>query len=256
MKENQNNIVVFLLILLLLIVIGMSVFIVVDKLPKQNTNNVQNEDNGSNTDNVQNGNNVPSQKTILYKDSTKNLVYDIEKTAYNEAQNFSIKVKLPYVNIDSTYAEEINKAIINIELETYNTVSYSSYLNDNILSIVIRMANRLAAIEEVYYLVYNIDIYTGERVSNAEILNYLNTTEEKVLKQLPEKYKNAFVSIWKDHLNEVYEDYTKSDVYKETVSQNTYSAMFIGKNRSLKVIGRIYALIGHGCYYEVMDIDL
>ena len=129
MKENQNNIVVFLLVLLLLIVIGMSVFIIVDKLPKQNTNNVQKENNGSNTGDVQNGNNVPSQKTILYKDSTMNLVYDIEKTAYNEAQNFSIKVKLPYVNIDSTYAEEINKAIINIELETYNTVSYSSYLN-------------------------------------------------------------------------------------------------------------------------------
>ena len=122
-----------------------------------------------------------TKTNVTREDESKELVYDLV-TEEN--------LKLPYININSSYAKSINKSIeagkdkrfltnktVNGITEGGNAdkVDYSYYTNNNILSVVIKS---YYASDYDFYEVYNIDVNTGMPVSNLEIINSKNLSIE------------------------------------------------------------------------------
>lgn len=242
MKKGNGG-VTFLIILLFATVIILSVYILVG--------------NGKVNNGEEEGKYTGTSKTVLYEDASKEIVYAIKRQSTITLEDGSYNtVELPYINISSPYALEINSAIQSMYLNSYNDYEYFSYLNDNILSVVIDERFQGDGIRN--YMVYNIDIYTGERVSNKEIFASIGTTEDKVKEVLQQSYHNAFLLKFPT-ISELYEDYTQSTEYKSTVSEENLSLdvpMFLGLNKSLKLVGKIYSPAGAIYYYSIVDISL
>ena len=84
-------------------------------------------------------------------DNSKGLLYTIYRSNQRSEGKYDINVELPYININNEKVNEINKEIIltfgqkvqsilntpNINNTIY-TVEYTAYINNNILSVVIR----------------------------------------------------------------------------------------------------------------------
>lgn len=190
---------------------------------------------------------------VKYQDSTKDLVYSYTKDVEG-VDGTTLTFKLPYVNILSSYADEVNKNISNMLLSMYVNFEYYTYLNDNILSLVIE--GTAHANGSRIYSVYNIDIYTGDRIYNEDILEYLGVTEEEYISCLPAAYHNAFLEKF-PNISDIYDDYTKSEEYKSTVSEANCTIdipMYMGLNKALKVIGKIYSPAGPLYYSEIVNV--
>ena len=169
--KKKNKGVIVLLVILIIIVLGLSAYVVYDKVIEKN--NVSEKEENTTTN---------KEKKMLLKDESKDIVYDL----YNESKQEqdtgrNINIKLPYLNINSDYANIINKEINLIYQKQNEQVliypyDYSYYINDNILSLIIKTSD-----EGCYpdYYVYNIDIYNGNSISNLELLdkNGIDTTD-------------------------------------------------------------------------------
>lgn len=234
MKKGQSTGVVVLCVLLFLAVIAIAIYMVIDF-----------------KDLIESPTNLKSQ--VKYQDSTKDLVYSYEKDVEG-VDGTALTFKLPYVNILSSYADEINKNISNMSLSIYVNFEYYVYLNDNILSLVVE--GTVYANGSRVYSVYNIDIYTGERIYNEDILEYLGITEEEYIAKLPAAYHNAFLEKF-PNISDIYEDYTKSEEYKNTIADSNCTIdtpMYMGLNKALKVIGKIYSPAGPSYYNEIVNV--
>ncbi|MCL2322612.1 MAG: hypothetical protein FWC47_10990 [Oscillospiraceae bacterium] len=216
-------------------------------------------------------------------DASKDLVY----TSLNATSN-EYSYDLPTINIDSTDVTEINRKIqkdyltkINEEITNDEqglsvvmiSLKYDSYINNNILSLVIDHA--ISANDLHYYDVYNVDIYTGKSIDNIDLLKYKNIDETNFLNTLTELYKNKFVELYgskdsyienlrnapsgwtEEGLKEQDAFYTEQ--YNKTIDANNCSVqtpIFLNSNNNISVIAKIYAIAGGDSYNYVLDTGL
>ena len=247
---------------------------------ENNVNNLTNQVSNINKD--QNVPNTTNPKTIKKLDESKDLLYS-SYSKYSSQYSYSI----PYINIDSADAKKINSEIqtyyknlveqeLKYEAQGYSvhmdTIKYTSYINNNILSVVISNTYPNSCI---YYKVYNLDIYNGTTVSNADILNLKNTTEAKLLDKLKELYKNKFVSLYGTRENYINNMKTapvgwtetelqeQAKLYDEqfnyTISDNNCSIstpMFLNDDGNICVVATIYSLAGASSYQHIIDTNI
>lgn len=163
------------------------------------------------------------------------------------------KYKVPTINIDSIYAKNCNsemKKYVEEEIKLYEkatklpnniitTCNYYWALNDNILSVVFFIGK--ADIDE--YHVYNIDINTGERIINSEILEAAKINDYIFAENGSEAMKDFFEHYAFD--SSIIKDKTSSE-YKEAYENSTgrgnfdrYMDMFLNKNGELCVIAKV-----------------
>ena len=182
-------------------------------------------------------------KKVKKLDNSKELVYTL---ASKKSKKNDYSFEIPYINIDSEYAKETNNKIqkkySNLDklakeateypADSLGVVKYKAYTNNNILSLVITEGS---IIDEYY--VYNIDIYTGKKVSNEEILKTKNVSESKFLNKVEELCTNAINEIYKNS------DYgSKKESLKSTIkkNKNIEIKMFLGKGNEINIIPLIY----------------
>ena len=247
---------------------------------ENNVNNLTNQVSNINKD--QNVPNTTNPKTIKKLDESKDLLYS-SYSKYSSQYSYSI----PYINIDSADAKKINSEIqtyyknlveqeLKYEAQGYSvhmdTIKYTSYINNNILSVVISNTYPNSCI---YYKVYNLDIYNGTTVSNADILNLKNITEAKLLDKLKELYKNKFVSLYGTRENYINNMKTapigwtetelqeQAKLYDEqfnyTISDNNCSIstpMFLNDDGNICVVATIYSLAGASSYQHIIDTNI
>ena len=222
--------------------------------------------NNSNFDNSINNSENTSQ--IAESENKKiNKVYEDKELIYSSYSKYSSEYSysLPYININSADINKINQEIeeyymplINNELKneqegfsvTMYNIKYTSYLNDNILSLVI---SDYSPNDDIYYTVYNVDIYTGRKISNSELINLKNISESD--------YLNNLQTLCKEHFIAKYNSLEKSDFYEErynkTISTDNCSIqtpIFLNKDGNISVIPCIYGLAGD--YFLVIDTDM
>ena len=158
-KVNLSTVIFVLIILVLLIIIG-GMWYHYNNSDENNANTIASEEN--------------QVKKINKKEEEKEIVY----TSYSkESSEYSYAV--PYININSEDVEKINEEIKNEFMSlieealqnekegssiVLNEVKYNSYLNDNILSVIISGAYQGGDYKN--YKVYNVDIYTGKSITN------------------------------------------------------------------------------------------
>ena len=259
-KKSKGPLVI--IILLILIILGLAGYICYDKfIAKDDT--PKSIDRKDITDN--------SNKKILKKNESKDVVY----TAYKGKSSDNMDVLIPEINIDSIYAKKINLEIrtkmlvdykyddsnvINCNSELCPMIKYKYYINNNILSLLVYVDYLTDPINHEYYT-YNIDVYTGEEITNKDLVKLKNINEKNFSKKLSDVFKEAYAfDKYYDGKNN-YPDEKKfaTEMYNKTTDLNNCSIgnpMFLNENGELIVVlGVYYYAGGEGTTDSIVNID-
>ena len=285
-KISVGTFICIIIIILLLILLGITYYFGFIKKDQNNqSNNIEQSTNIVNTNNVTNtekaentiGNETTENKTkkINKLDESKDIVY----TLYSKNDN---AINVPYINIDSPDVKRINDEIEDyykpridgdpMEFGYPHNVKYYSYINDNILSLVIEVITDNGINE---YKVYNLDIYDGTVVTNTDILKLKKLTESEFLTKLKELYQNKFISLygskeewaeksmapWQDKNNinysQIYEEYELQ--LKNTIDPRNYSIdtpIYLNENGKISIVANIFSMAGANTYRHIIDTDI
>lgn len=265
-KEKSNKGLKILLVILILIVLGLSGYLVYDKF-------INKEDNKSTTKATTNNNTQVdnSNKKVLKKDESKEIVY----TLYTGKSSDNMEVIVPEINIDSKYTERVNSDIRTIMLKDYKyngangiicnselcpMIKYKYYVNNNILSLVIYVDYLTDPLNHNYYT-YNIDIYTGEEITNKDLSKIKNIDINDFSTKLSNTFKEAypFDKYYDGNNNYSEEKEFAQKTYSMTTDSKNCSIdnpMFLNENGELNVIlGVYYYAGGEGSTDNILNID-
>lgn len=194
---------------------------------------------------------------------------DIIYSAYNVQEDiegkYSVDLKLPAFNIQSDIADEYNSTtqsifadkasdiFMNVDKLTKYTiynVEYVAYLNENILSLVIKSTLKEGnSAQRIIVQTYNYDIETNKKVTLNEILEKQDIKTRDVNKKIERQVKEAGKQA------EEISQATGQIVYKRDINNAMYitdnvSTFFIGKD------GQIYILYPYGNNNATSEIDI
>ena len=169
----------------------------------------------------------------------------------------TVKYQIPQVSISGKNMDSVNKRIKKNNPEKYSNpkksggfgiceVTYSYYINGDILSIIIRYSKRTGDGAPDGYDIYNIRISTGKLLSKKALLKQCGTTEKKFLKNAKKIYKS--IKIRKPFFTK----YSKSDTLKNCVSMKHISP-YVGKNGHLCFAGIVGWEADAGCKEALFD---
>lgn len=229
-----------------------------------NNNNIQNPDNSINNEiKPKTQEEIKSQLNSLFtneiisndydetnlqkRDASKGIVYsayDIQK----QEGNYELDVHLPVINIKDSVATDFNKMtqsifankasdILNNKYteKVIYSVDYISYVNDNILSLVIKSTLKQGNNpQRVIVQAYNYNLETGEKVQLVDVLAKRNIIQSDCQNKIHEIVTKA----QEEAQVLVQSGYT---VYNRNLSDSMYqisniSTFFLGKNEELYII--------------------
>ena len=194
-------------------------------------------------------------------DADKDYIYtNYEKTEVNSG-NYEIDVKIPVININSEEIKSYNEAIKQVFQDkaesilnggsnrSVYSVDYEAFLNNNILSIVIRSTLKEGSNpQRVIIQTYCYNIKEMKKVEFSDIMTlknlYTNTVQEKIRKQIQGKQEEAKA------LQQLgYSVYIR-DLRSDRYDVENISNFFIDENNNVYVI---YAY-GNSSNTDVTDI--
>lgn len=198
---------------------------------------------------------------VIRKDSAKELVY----TSYNKKEEvnnkFMLNVNIPNFNINNKNAEKINDEInslfynkaIDILTKTENyvvySVQYKGYVNDNVLSLVIRATLKEGENPQREIIkTYNYNLISNSNLNLSEVLQYRQISKENVQKKIYETIKVASENA-KAYNEQGYNKFLRNindSMYK---MENT-TVFFMGEGKAL------YILYPYGNSNYTSEIDL
>ena len=258
--QKKSKGVIVLLIILIIIVLGLSAYVVYDKVIEKN--NVSEKEENTTTN---------KEKKFLLKDENKNIIYDsgcsiLCSEGYANGGCLSLEkwVTLPYLNINSDYANQINEELKNIyekeksEETFYVTIDYSYSINDNILSLVIEKSSDSSN----DYNIYNIDVYNGKKIENEKLLERKNIKKEDFYNQISTIVSNVLLNNnygYGYHVSDS-EEYQKfkKEQYDKTVSKENITidnGMFLDESNNLNIVVKTYLLAGAPYSYWIYNYD-
>lgn len=193
-------------------------------------------------------------KDIVYS------AYDIQK----QEENYEVDIHLPVVNIKGDVPTEFNKTtqsiFVNKASEILNnkytekviySVDYIAYINDNILSLVIKSTLKQGNNpQRVIVQTYNYNLETGEKVQLADVLTKKNIVQTDCQNKI-----NEIVTKAQEEAQVLLQSgYT---VYNRNLSDSIYQisnipTFFLGKNQELYII----FAYGNQNYTSEMDVVL
>ena len=190
---------------------------------------------------------------------------DIVYTAYDIKQEdetyYSIDVKLPIININTSYIKELNQQIKTDFYESANSymrqkemnvvysVDYAAYINEQILSIVVKASLREGENpEKIIVKTYNYNMLEDKEVSLEDLITYKGTSVEFIQNTINDEIKTAYDNavIIADQFGHMYDRDLKSDMYKVENTENYF----------LTQDGYVYVVYSYGNkeYTNVVDI--
>lgn len=260
MEKQKNKVLIVLVIVLLFVILGLGGYIVYDKVLNKN----QIENNNSNTQNY-NGNsgNKNNSNLALKIDSTKDWVYDADynlptnKDSYYGFSDHSKLIKasdliVPYININSSdaktanqeiyklYEQLINKFNENLKEEIwFTTVEYSSNINNDIISIMIKTTSAGTSTPLYEYYTYNFDVTNGNILSYQDAYKLVNINDSTIENVVEQKIKNEL----KDYPQSSYEEALNGSIdnYKKSVNDKSIKYYFDSTGK-LNVIVTLYSI--------------
>ncbi len=236
-QKDENKVIKIVLFILILVIVSLLVYYAFDK---KNKNTI-----------------VKSNDIELKKiDDKKEYVYNNPK--YNDKS-------IPYVNLNSEDAKKINnqieKYVDNEAKNEWNDLSYKYYINKNIVSIL--LVNRIGDTDNRKYKVYNIDINTGKKVTNKEILNIKKMNMNDVSSNLKETIENSYgenISFAKE--NNIKNDNPEIDSTIYEANKNSCENLkidsikiFLNERQELCIVHTIYNIAGAMISENIYNLD-
>ena len=203
------------------------------------------------------------ETNLQKRDVSKGIVYsayDIQK----QEENYELDVHLPVININNAVATDFNKMtqsifankasdILNNKYteKVIYSVDYISYVNDNILSLIIKSTLKQGNNpQRVIVQTYNYNLITGEKVKLEDVLAKNNIIQSECQIKINEIVTKA----QEEAQVLVQSGYT---VYNRNLSDSIYQisnipTFFLGKNQELYII----FAYGNQNFTSEMDIVL
>lgn len=184
--------------------------------------------------------------------------YDLK----NEDENFyKVDVKIPTLNVNTEVAKKINKemekefydkanAIMrNLEGYTIYNVTYSSYVNKDIVSIVIKSSLKEDnKNEKVMFKTYNYSIPTGKEVSLKELIDLkqisIKEVQNKIDDEIEKAYNNALA------ISSEYGSTYKRNLEDEMYNFNNTKEFFLTNE------GNVYIIYPYGNEEYTNEVDI
>ena len=190
-----------------------------------------------------------------------------DKTYYLNNLNF------PYININEEIKKLADQAIqiytlgVLGGLDRVDESTYSYYVNNNILSIVIIYSVNYNTPSDRGYYTYNFDLTTGNKVDFKKIYTSLGNSEDgindkvnrAIKKYMDDLDNSTSYSLYNHTQGYMGEDsYTASltkayETYKESITNNTIK-YYIDDSKNIHVITTIMVPIGEG--YTIQDLKI
>ena len=239
-----------------------------------------------------NTSNSSTNDFISKVDNTKDWVYGAEYTKNVTADSYSTyyetyyakDIVVPYININSTYANSSNsdiKKIFDDAIKTYNTgvsdkieyvdeCGYKKYINNNSLSVILTYGVGATDVVHPKYYTYNINLKTGNQLSYEEIYTIAGFNSSTITS----KVEQAITEIMKEKLKDFkdpdkdtgaggyypngtnFDTYNNESInnYKSSINNNTLE-YFLSDNGKLNVIVKLSIPAGTGEFDTIVTID-
>lgn len=266
MNFNARKIFIISVLAICIIAINLAVYFQITNKPKKEEKDEIIIDTALLTENFnnifdnkidyQNNNNI-----IEKEDIQKELIYTSYANQDILENSYDFNINIPYLNINSDTAKKINQEInslfyekaINILADTsqktiYN-VKYKSYVNDNILSLIISATLKEGNnAQRVIIKTYNYNLSSDSELGIKEILQYRNVSETYAQNKINETIKNASENVNK-YIELGYNKYLRNindSIYK----LENATVYFIGENKAL------YIIYPYGNSHYTSEIDL
>lgn len=193
-------------------------------------------------------------------ENDKEFVYTGYQNQENVSGSYSLNVNIPHINIQSSildgYNQEIEKNFKQKTNEILNskgkqivyTVDYSSFVEDNVLTIVIRSNIKQGSnAQQVMFYTYNYDLLNKKEINIKEMIAKLNYSEEDV---------QTFIK------NEIKDEEKNSKSLKELgyniYVRNSEDQMYMLENTNEFFIlnGKMYIIYAYGNTSNTSEMDL
>lgn len=202
---------------------------------------------------------------IVRIDNTKDIVY----SAYDiddDTDNYEINIHIPVININSELSNTFNQNTQEIfvskanevlqsqnnTIKTIYSIDYTAYINNNILSLVIRSTLKEGTSpQRIIVQTYNYNLNTNEEASLVDLITIkmLNTDEVNAkIREVVTAANSEDEALQNMGYNQIYIRDLESDIY----TVENAGAYFLGPNGELYIV---YAY-GNGEFTSKMDIVL
>lgn len=210
MKKNR----VIIIVILVFLIIILSIIIAL----KKSSNKEENEFASEYENEI--------QKTQIDEDIKTN--DDILKEDMVYTQTKIKNFEYPIINIESEDAKLLNSEIrghygfsSESELVGLSEISYEYYLNDNILSVVIKKGGK----QSIYANSYNINTKTGKTVKGEEIISKINTPKKEIKDNILNAVEEEYKKVVENDRSLIYGQYWDrmryADKIKESIDEYT-----------------------------------
>lgn len=198
--------------------------------------------------------------SVIKQDNSKEIVFSgfiKEETA----EEYDISVKIPYINIDneivskynqdikSTFEDKLNSIIENKKGNVIYTVEYTSYITDNILSLMIRSNLKEGSNpQRVIIQTYNYDLKNNVEYKIEDALKMRNIDENTANTKIQKEIKSIQEQV--NSLAELGYSIFNRDPASKIYNIDNTTEFFIGNNKY------IYLLYAYGNYNNTSEMDL
>ena len=200
-------------------------------------------------------------QNIKKKENNKNIVYTKETITEKEDNKYSIVASIPEININSNKAEEINEEINRIYVEkiesimknskdyTDYSITYKSYINGELLSLIIKETIREGKnTQSAKINTYNYNLNQNKTVSINDILSAKGYDSKKLQKEIDAEIKE---------LNQ--KDEELKNQYKEVRLRETSDEMYKIENTENFIVnqdGYLYLIYAYGNKENTNKVDV
>lgn len=195
----------------------------------------------------------------------QDVIYAVYRIKEEKDEKYSVSINIPVFNVDGEVASEFNattqsifankagNVLSNSQSYTIYDVEYVGYLNENILSLVIKSTLKEGNNpQRIIVQTYNYDITTGKKLTLNEVLEAKGISEKEVNKkierQVTEANKNA--EALSEALASAGQTVYKRDVNNAMYVTDNVNHFFVGLD------GQIYIVYPYGNSNFTSEMDI
>ena len=254
---NSRKLMYIAIVVMCVIAVVLAIYLQSGKQPSSNrntTNNVKTEESQETLKKEfdQMFNNVVElndydTSNIKKLDSGKNIVYTAYSSEAREDNKYELDINIPVINIDNKVAAEFNSitqelfanktagVIDNAKDYTIYSISYTGYVNGDILSVIIKSTLKEGSnAQRTIVETYNYNLKTEKKVTIYDALNKKNITQDALNSKVKTVITNAIKDANKIQLTG-YETYSR-DINSDIYNIENIETFFFGEDESLYVL--------------------
>ncbi len=221
--------------------------------------------------------NKPDYSNLVVDAYAKDCVYTAKmynaETGKSEVTEMTCTFRIPQINLPGSDIEQVNAEIFNTlypiiedvveEIAEYShpftseEISYRWAVNSDILSLVVLSNSDPEVGGKDVYLVYNVSVVDGNRLSKNELISVAGVSQENYHDMLWQALGSAYFQGKESYIEQVgYDDFFRTQLENTLSEDNIQSCVpYFNEDGQLCIIGTIYSLAAADFYYHEINLE-